>query len=153
MLGAAIGAGSPSIAGTARSGGVSKHDLSRTGGPWRQRGGFAFVCLIASLSLLPSQALAETLFEALENAYLINPTINAERARLRATDEDVARAMSGFRPTISGSGHTDFLHDRTTRKSTVLGPCQPGNFNPINGKALRDNPGLINPLFPGGNGT
>ncbi len=83
---------------------MSKHDLSRTGGPWRQRGGFAFACLIAWLLLLPPQASAETLFEALENAYVINPTINAERARLRATDEDVARAMSGFRPTITGTG-------------------------------------------------
>ena len=88
---------------------MSKHDLSRTGGPWRQRGGFAFVCLIAWLLLLPPQASAETLFEALENAYIINPAINAERARLRATDEDVARAMSGFRPTISGNGEADYV--------------------------------------------
>ena len=88
---------------------MSKHDLSRTGGPWRQRGGFAFACLIAWLLLLPPQASAETLFEALENAYVINPTINAERARLRATDEDVARAMSGFRPTISGTAEANYL--------------------------------------------
>lgn len=88
---------------------MSKHDLSRTGGPWRQRSGFAFACLLAWLFLLPHQASAETLFEALENAYLINPTINAERARLRATDEDVARAMSGFRPNIFGTGEADYL--------------------------------------------
>jgi outer membrane protein len=90
------------------SGVVSKHDLSRTGRPWRQRGPVAFACLIACV-LAPSVSRAETLFDALENAYLINPTINAERARLRATDEDVARAMSGFRPTITGTGEANYF--------------------------------------------
>jgi outer membrane protein len=53
-------------------------------------------------------AAAETLQEALANAYLINPVLNAERARLRATDEQVALAKSGLRPTISASGDTAF---------------------------------------------
>lgn len=88
---------------------VSKHDLSRAVEPWRQRSGFAFACLLACAVLLPARASAETLFEALENAYIINPTMNAERARLRATDEDVARAMSGFRPTIAGTGEANYL--------------------------------------------
>ena len=42
-------------------------------------------------------AQAETLVEALSNAYLINPVLNAERANLRATDEQVAVAKSGLR--------------------------------------------------------
>ena len=114
---------------------MSKHDLSRTGRPWRQRGGFASACLLAWLLLLPPQASAETLFEALENAYLINPTINAERARLRATDEDVARAMSGFRPTISGTAEANYLTEHSNIKGqgndciarAVGGPVDPNN--------------------------
>jgi hypothetical protein len=42
-------------------------------------------------------AQAETLVEALSNAYLINPVLNAERANLRATDEQLAVAKSGLR--------------------------------------------------------
>ncbi len=46
---------------------------------------------------------AETLREALAAAYASNPTLEAERARLRASDEGVALAGSGWRPTITAS--------------------------------------------------
>jgi len=58
-------------------------------------------------------ARAETLEQALTDAYLINPVLNSERARLRATDEQVALAKSGLRPFISGSGDVGFMHTRT----------------------------------------
>ena len=44
---------------------------------------------------------AETLDSALARAYTGNPTLDAQRASLRATDENVPRALSGFRPTVS----------------------------------------------------
>jgi len=47
-------------------------------------------------------ARAEDLRNALVAAYQSNPGLDAERARLRATDEDVPRAQSGYRPTITG---------------------------------------------------
>jgi outer membrane protein len=65
--------------------------------------------LLVGGALHPSIAVAETLHEALAAAYKYNPRIDAERARLRATDEEVARANSGFRPTISGTA--DVTHD------------------------------------------
>ena len=43
---------------------------------------------------------AQTLEEALASAYLSNPEIIAQRAALRATDELVAQAKSGWRPTL-----------------------------------------------------
>jgi len=58
-------------------------------------------------------ASAETLEQALTDAYLINPVLNTERARLRATDEQVALAKSGLRPFISGSGDVGVTHTRT----------------------------------------
>ena len=58
-------------------------------------------------------AAAETLVEALSNAYLINPALNAERANLRATDEQVSVAISGLRPTISASGDAAFQNTET----------------------------------------
>lgn len=45
----------------------------------------------------------ETLAQALASAYVNNPTLNAQRASLRAIDEGVPQALSGYRPTVSGS--------------------------------------------------
>jgi outer membrane protein len=61
---------------------------------------FAFVitaCLAVSIS---ARADAETLHDALAAAYLNNPTLQAERAGLRASDEDVSQALSNWRPAI-----------------------------------------------------
>jgi outer membrane protein len=46
---------------------------------------------------------AETLKEALAAAYLYNPTLKAVQAQLRATDNGVSLAKSGYRPTITAS--------------------------------------------------
>ena len=62
------------------------------------------LALPAGLALpfaLPGIALADTLNEALVAAYLGNPDLDAERARLRATDELVPQALSGWRPQLS----------------------------------------------------
>lgn len=48
-------------------------------------------------------AFAETLIEALTDAYTSNPQILAERANLRATDEGVPQALSGWRPTVTAT--------------------------------------------------
>ena len=44
-----------------------------------------------------------TLQEAFASAYLTNPQLQAERANLRATDENVPTALAGWRPTITGT--------------------------------------------------
>ncbi|MCR6632233.1 MAG: TolC family outer membrane protein [Magnetospirillum sp.] len=49
-------------------------------------------------------AAAETLEEVLSSAYGTNPTLQARRARLRATDEGVPQALSNWRPTVTLSG-------------------------------------------------
>jgi outer membrane protein len=48
-------------------------------------------------------AFGQTLEAALLQAYENNPTLNAQRAAVRATDENVPRALSGYRPTVSGT--------------------------------------------------
>ena len=58
--------------------------------------------LLATLS--PLAVSAETLEEALAQTYLTNPTLNARRALLRATDESVPQAAAGWRPTVRLSG-------------------------------------------------
>lgn len=51
---------------------------------------------------------AETLKDALTKAYLNNPALEAQRAGLRAADERVPQALSGFRPTITASAEGGF---------------------------------------------
>jgi len=47
---------------------------------------------------------AETLTDALTQAYQYNPQILAQRAHLRATDEGVPQALAGWRPTVQFTG-------------------------------------------------
>ncbi len=60
----------------------------------------AAAALLLSVST-PVSAL--TLEEALASAYECNPRLDAERARLRAVDEEVPIAQSGYRPNIVGT--------------------------------------------------
>ena len=47
---------------------------------------------------------SETLKQALAAAYRTNPELESERSRLRAADEGVAIANSGYRPRIGANG-------------------------------------------------
>lgn len=62
----------------------------------------------------PNSAVADTLNAALASAYTGNPTLNAERARLRSIDEGVPIARSGYRPTIIGSGSVEQRRTNTS---------------------------------------
>jgi outer membrane protein len=57
----------------------------------------------AGLSIGSSGAAADTLEWALVQAYQNNPSLNAQRASLRATDENVPQALSGYRPKLSAT--------------------------------------------------
>jgi outer membrane protein len=61
-----------------------------------------------------ASASAETLNEALSSAYRGNPSLRAERANLRATDELVPQALSGWRPTITAQASVDHLWSNTS---------------------------------------
>jgi outer membrane protein len=67
---------------------------------------FALATAVAAVGLLrtvPALAQAESLDAAMMSAYSNNPTLNAERARARVTDESVPQALAEFRPALSGS--------------------------------------------------
>ncbi|MDZ4382733.1 MAG: TolC family outer membrane protein [Parvibaculum sp.] len=51
-----------------------------------------------------TSAFAENLTDALAAAYQTNPTLQAQRAQLRATDEGVSQALSGWRPSVEAQG-------------------------------------------------
>lgn len=58
----------------------------------------------ASALAFAGVAQAETLNDALIKAYLNNPTLKAERASVRVTDESVSQALAGWRPDVSWTG-------------------------------------------------
>jgi outer membrane protein len=85
------------------------------------RGGAALLFALVALAAFGRPASAETLEQALSDAYLVNPVLNAERARLRATDEQVALAKSGLRPFVSGSADTNYVNQNSERAGTRMG--------------------------------
>src|SRR5258706_9021617 len=75
-------------------------------------GAAAAVLLMAYIG--PTPALADTIEAALVRAYQNNPQLNAQRASVRSTDENVPQALSGYRPRVAltasaGSQYTDTL--------------------------------------------
>src|SRR5689334_23744631 len=62
--------------------------------------GAAVAALLLSLAgTTPS--LADTIEAALVRAYQNNPQLNAQRAAVRASDENVPQALSGYRPRVA----------------------------------------------------
>jgi outer membrane protein len=59
----------------------------------------AAVLLMAHMG--PTPALADTIEAALVRAYQNNPQLNAQRAQVRSTDENVPQALSGYRPRVA----------------------------------------------------
>lgn len=55
---------------------------------------------LAAAMFLSPPASAETLYEAMRDAYFYNPSIEAERSNLRALGENVPIAKAGFLPTL-----------------------------------------------------
>src|ERR1700736_1198206 len=62
-------------------------------------GAASAVLLAAYVGLTP--ALADTIEAALVRAYQNNPQLNAQRAAVKATDENVPQALSGYRPKVA----------------------------------------------------
>lgn len=67
--------------------------------------------------LISSSALATTLSEALISAYQTNPELNAARENMKATDEKMFQAISGFLPKISYSTRKDYNKGDTLKDS------------------------------------
>jgi outer membrane protein len=75
----------------------------------------AGLCLAgASLGMGCSGAAADTLEWALVQAYQNNPSLNAQRATLRATDENVPQALSGYRPKLSVTANGGYNYENAT---------------------------------------
>jgi outer membrane protein len=69
---------------------------------WRGLGFVALAGLFAASA--PTSTRAQTLTQALADAYNTNPQLLAQRALLRATDEQVPQALANWRPTVNFAG-------------------------------------------------
>jgi len=107
----------------------------RGGSSWTSAA--ALAVLLTCVQGMP--AAAETLSEALSAAYKFNPRLDAARATQRATDEEVPRALSGYRPSITGSADTNYQNSNTKPPSTANGESNPRGYQV----------GLVQPLFRG----
>ncbi len=107
----------------------------------------ATLTAIALLTLAPSARAAQSLEEALAAAYRSNPQLQAERARQRATDEGVARALGGFRPTIVVNGEAGRAVDEFRTRNNFSGTRNVTDVNrgPRTYQAL-----MRQPIFDGG---
>jgi outer membrane protein len=102
--------------------------------------GFRAALMAASFLIVPFAANAATisLGEALGVAYETNPQLSAAQANLRGTDEEVAKANAGWRPSINAQG--------------AWGPQQANisGFGTISAHPLQGQVTISQPLFRGG---
>src|SRR5580700_4221696 len=78
-------------------------------------GAAAAVLLLAYMG--PKPALADTIEAALVRAYQNNPQLNAQRASVRSTDENVPQALSGYRPKVALSASIGYQYTDTNTTS------------------------------------
>ncbi|MHC1548878.1 TolC family outer membrane protein [Phyllobacterium sp. K27] len=77
--------------------------------------------LMSATVLASTPSMAETIFGAMAKAYNNNSTLNATRAGVRVTDEGVAIAKSGYRPTISASANLTSTYTRLDGRGRPTG--------------------------------
>lgn len=88
-----------------------------------------------------------TLAEALAATYATQPALLAERAKLRATDENVPQALSGWRPTVVMAGTAGYGDGFSRTYSGVSGGFLNAQTDRLIGTAQAT---LTQPLYTGG---
>lgn len=84
----------------------------------------SFLALMIFASFVPIRlARAETLEDALIEAYTSNPALAAQRAQLRSTDEQVPQARANWRPTVQITGEAG-ENDTSTNINVPPTPMQ-----------------------------
>jgi outer membrane protein len=109
-------------------------------------GAAASALLIALMGPVP--ALADTIEAALVRAYQTNPQLNAQRAQVRVTDENVPQALSGYRPKVAvtasaGVQYTDVLTTAGGTATTLVRTHVAGT-NPPNSAGITVSQTLYN---------
>ena len=101
------------------------------------------VLVTAMVSLfLPSEAFAESLSESVQHAFEANPSLNAQRSNLQATEYNLPRAQAGMRPKIEANAEVGYKYER--------GRDQPGDEGFNRDMQPRSySLGVVQPVFDG----
>ena len=83
------------------------------------------MAIIVAAGVISGQSHASGFEDALAKAYSANPTLQQSRASLRATDEGVPYALSGFRPSISATGTISEYEKETSTNPGVTTNLSP----------------------------
>lgn len=102
------------------------------------------MCVLAGVAGPLEMAKAQTLEQALVTAYQNNPVLAAERASLRAIDEEVPQALSNWRPTVEVSA--DATRADTFNSNRVSGFGGKDQVRTPRGVSLN----ITQPLYRGG---
>jgi TolC family type I secretion outer membrane protein len=105
--------------------------------PFKKYGQRIAILALAGIVAAPMSVHAETMQEALALAYTNNPSLQAERAKLRSVDEGVPEALSGWRPSASAQADGGVAHQSFDTTS--------GNLKPYDTSVT-----LSQPLYRGG---
>jgi outer membrane protein len=89
---------------------------------------------------------AQTLQEALALAYANNPTLQAARAQLRAVDENVPAALSGWRPTVQIQTGVGQATTSTNQSDRVVSPWRSRDI-------VSNQASVTQPIYRGGRTT
>ena len=107
----------------------------------------AGACLLASAVVFAGSVHAESLADAITLAYQTNPTLQAQRAQQRATDETYVQARAGYRPTIDITANTGFQWLWLGGGSCTVFAC------PLSTNSRSASVGFNQPLYTGGRAT
>jgi outer membrane protein len=95
-----------------------------------RRSGTAVLVVATAAAIAPlaiAAVRADTLPGALAEAYRNNPSLNAQRASVRAIDENVPQALAGYRPKVSVTA-TGGEQSLSTTNKVNTGPGQPAQY-------------------------
>jgi outer membrane protein len=96
--------------------------VGENGSVFRKRVGWRLrAALLASVFLVPNAHAADSLLDAFVKAYQTNPQLLAERANLRATDEDVAQAIALWRPRVTVNANYSSIKTENKTDPAVIG--------------------------------
>src|SRR5215467_901928 len=98
----------------------------------RQRGRGLTALALCSALFAPGSAGAQTLTQALAEAYNTNPQLLAQRALLRETDEQVPQALANWRPTVNFTGQMGGARSAFTSPSTGMARTATVNGQTVN---------------------
>ena len=119
---------------------------------WRRLRALCLSAGLVAAAVAGGQARADTLAEAMASAYLGNPVLQGERARQRATDEEVPQALSGWRPTVIVRGDGGYEWGRSTVERRLPPPADDvtvTDTSSADNTPARFSIGLSQPIFRG----